>query len=177
MSDLEFSQEGVPLEDQESAADAQEDTAVVAVLEAAALSPNEMGEEERLDEDTAVEIGEVIADAVLAPDRAASRLNDGLAWENARRDEAVAQGVEVTTQERLAELAREEEAQAQGVDGIWDTTQKKLFHQARADEAVAGKLEQAQHGTVEPTSIGPGGIDQVAENKRLEKESKELSKV
>src|SRR5207244_1694666 len=79
--------------------------------------------------------------------------------------------VEATTQERLYELARLEEAQGQGVGTTWDTTQNRLFTEARADEAHAEKLEEARFGPVEPVTITPAGVDEVKRTKELAAET------
>lgn len=177
-SEPELSQEGVPLEDQDAAAAAQLDESVDAEVKLREIQggDGELNDMRQISEAEAEEAGDLIADVVIAPARPADRAQDGLAFENARRDEAVAQGVEVTTQERLWELARQEEAQSQGVDDIGFTTQKALFRQSRAEEARAEKLEQAQHGPVEPLTITPHGIDQLTRDKELAKETPALRK-
>jgi hypothetical protein len=172
VTEEQLSAEGVTLASQDEAAAAQDDESVDAVLEASELQHRgPFGEDERLDEETADEVGSIIADAVGHPARPGRPLQDGLAFENARRDEAVAQGVEATTQERLYELARQEEAQGQGIGETWDTTHNRLFTEARADEAHAEKLEEAMHGPVEPLSITPHGVDQVKRDRELAKDT------
>lgn len=153
-----------------------EDHAVKAVLDIseAQHGDTKMGEEEKLDEKVAVQVGERIAESVEGPARPVHALQDGLNFENARRDEAVAQGVEVTTQERLYELARQEEAQANGLEHYSHTTTELLFRQSRGDEAVAEKWEESQHGPVEPVTISTDGVDQVAADKELAKETPQL---
>lgn len=169
-----LSAEGVPLKAQDDAAEAQDDASVDAVLELSELQHHgDMGEERRLTEDEAEQAGDIIGSA-LAPARPTDRLQDGLAFENARRDEAVAQGVEATTQERLWELARQEEAQGQGVSDIGQTTQKRLFRESRIEEAAAEKLEEARHGPVEPITITPHGVDQVARDEDLAAEAPQI---
>lgn len=90
------------------------------------------------------------------------RAQDHLAFEASRREEALAQGVQVTTQEAMRQIARDEEARAQGVASIDDTTQKQLFRGSRKEEVTSEYIEQAMHGPVEPLTVGEGGIDQVA---------------
>ncbi len=173
----EFSEEGVPLADQDAAdAGAGEDTpdAEVALHE---VGPDEIddegvGEKRQLTEEEAEAQAEIITDVLATPKNVqGDRAQDHLAFDNARRDEAVAQGVVKTTQEALWEIAREEEAQGQGLAHIADSTQKTLFRESRMEEIRAQKLEQAQTGPLEPVSVGIGGIDQVARDKQLAKES------
>lgn len=167
-----LSAEGVPLKTQDEAAKAQDDESTDAVLEISKLThKGDLGTEERLSEDQADKVGSVIADAVGHPARPGRPLQDGLNFENARRDEAVAQGVEATTQERLYELARQEESQSQGIPDPADLLTNRLFTEARADEAHAEKLEEAMHGPVEPLTITPHGVDQVARDKELAKDA------
>lgn len=166
-----LSAEGVPLKSQNEAAKAQDDQSVDAVLELSKLQHHgDIGEERRLTEQDAEKAGDIIGSA-LAPAHPTDRLQDGLAFENARRDEAVAQGVEATTQERLWELARQEEAQGQGVSEIGQTTQKRLFRESRIEEVAAEKLEEARHGPVEPVTITPHGLDVVKRDEELAKDT------
>lgn len=169
-----LSAEGVPLADQEKAAKAQADESVDAVLDLSKLQhKGDLLEENRLSEADAEKAGDIIATA-LAPAHPTDRLQDNLNFENARRDEAVAQGVEATTQERLWELARQEEANGQGIPEIGQTTQKRLFRESRIEEVRAEKLEEARHGPVEPLTITPRGVDQVARDKELAKDAPKI---
>jgi hypothetical protein len=172
-----FSEEGVPLADQQESADADASPAPEAEVHLREVGPQEMGEKRQLTEDEALEQADTINEVVLVDKNVqGDRLQDHLAFDNARRDEAIAQGVVKTTQEALWEIARQEEASAQGLDHIGDTTQKRLFREARAEEVRAGKLEQSQTAPVEPVTIGQGGRDQVAENKKGAEEAKRLRK-
>lgn len=95
--------------------------------------------------------------------------------EDPKGDEAAAQGAKFTLQEKLADISRQEEAQAQGLKSIVDTTQASLYLIARRDEQVNGKLEQAEAG-VESVGVGDGTRDGVAENEAAAKESEEWRK-
>lgn len=168
--ETEFSEEGVPLADQEWAA-ANADTIDPGELEVELRDIGPVDEERRLTEDEAADQADVINEVVERPKHVqGDRAQDHLAFDNARRDEAIAQGVVKTTQEKLWELARQEEANGQGVAEIGDTTQKSLFREARAEEVRAEKWEESQHG---PVVVPVEQVDRVAENERLAKESKQ----
>lgn len=73
------------------------------------------------------------------------RLQDHANFAAARRDEAHAAGVEWTTQERMYQISRAEEAAAQGV-APHQTTAEALARVSRVEEIEAGKREEALFG-------------------------------
>jgi hypothetical protein len=169
-----FSEEGVPVADQDAAgAEADDLEAADAEAKIHEIGP-EPGDVRKLDEDEAVEQAETIQSVVETPKTVqGDRAQDHLAFDNARREEAIAQGVVKTTSEALWEISREEEAIGQGVDGIDETTQKTLFRQSRLEEIDAGKREQAAHG---PVVESVEQIDTVKRDAELAKETKALRK-
>ena len=143
-----------------------------AIVEQHEAAPSELAEVEKVSEEVALAQAEPQAEVAIEPGHPGGPAQDIPAFQAARNEEAVQQGVLKTTQERLYELARAEEnaPKVLALEDPLDTvniteatpdTAAALYRVAREEEVLAEKREEAIYGS-------PDGPDAIKSMNALE---------